>query len=410
MAVETSGRRKMAYIAVASLVFLAVGYVTVLRATKAFKQTDLTCYLVAAQSVLRGGADLYSVTNERGWHYNYPPLFAIVMVPLAMLPLFWASLTWYVISVGLLAWTVSMCVGMVGKDPPQRNEWSLYALPVCVMAWPLISALTRGQASVLLMWLVVATFFYGRGGRSALGGLCLAGAIVLKVFPVLLLAYFLWGRAWRLVAATLVGLALGAYVLPGAVLGWQNNLARLHEWAALVAKPAVNASAAETRGQRYQELLDPTKSRNQSLPAVLVRLTGSARAREVAVGIALVMLAVTGLAGGGFHPRSDLPTVGGIIAWLLLAPPVSETHYFVLLILPLTVLVWVATQQPAGSARVAARIALVVFATSNLGKPVEYCGPMLWGTLAVWAALVMAARRGGMGGVSGAAVPAAATP
>ena len=47
------------------------------------RMTDLNCYLRASWAVREGGADLYHVFDDNGWHYNYPPLFAILMTPLA---------------------------------------------------------------------------------------------------------------------------------------------------------------------------------------------------------------------------------------------------------------------------------------------------------------------------------------
>ena len=43
---------------------------------------DLDCFLRAAWAV-RTDADLYSVKSDNDWHYNYPPLCAILMTPLA---------------------------------------------------------------------------------------------------------------------------------------------------------------------------------------------------------------------------------------------------------------------------------------------------------------------------------------
>ena len=43
---------------------------------------DLDCFLRAAWAV-RSGADLYAVTDDNGFHYNYPPLLAILATPLA---------------------------------------------------------------------------------------------------------------------------------------------------------------------------------------------------------------------------------------------------------------------------------------------------------------------------------------
>src|SRR5690349_17879964 len=44
--------------------------------------TDLGVYLRAAWAV-RSGEDLYDITDDNHWHYQYPPLFAILLVPLA---------------------------------------------------------------------------------------------------------------------------------------------------------------------------------------------------------------------------------------------------------------------------------------------------------------------------------------
>src|SRR6516162_4028069 len=43
---------------------------------------DLSVYLRASWAV-RVGANCYDVTDENGWHYHYPPLFAILLSPLA---------------------------------------------------------------------------------------------------------------------------------------------------------------------------------------------------------------------------------------------------------------------------------------------------------------------------------------
>src|SRR5689334_10152746 len=66
------------------LVFLPLGALVEYRS--AFlkrRMTDLNCYLRAAWAVRQGGGDLYHVLDDNGWHYNYPPLYAILLAPLA---------------------------------------------------------------------------------------------------------------------------------------------------------------------------------------------------------------------------------------------------------------------------------------------------------------------------------------
>src|SRR5262245_59359793 len=45
-------------------------------------RTDFTVFTEAG-AALFDGRNLYNVTNPRGWYYLYPPLFAILVAPLA---------------------------------------------------------------------------------------------------------------------------------------------------------------------------------------------------------------------------------------------------------------------------------------------------------------------------------------
>jgi len=64
--------------------FLAFGVLVEYRSVYLRRRmTDLNCYLRASWAVRQGGADLYHVFDDNGWHYNYPPLFAILLTPLA---------------------------------------------------------------------------------------------------------------------------------------------------------------------------------------------------------------------------------------------------------------------------------------------------------------------------------------
>src|SRR3954469_19824716 len=49
------------------------------------RMTDADFYFRAAWAV-RTGHDMYSVVDANGWHYAYPPLLAILLVPLATPP------------------------------------------------------------------------------------------------------------------------------------------------------------------------------------------------------------------------------------------------------------------------------------------------------------------------------------
>src|SRR6516164_1269972 len=66
---------------VASVVLFG-GFVEYRSAFLSRRMGDLGCYLCAGWAV-RAGVDMYGITEDNGWHYNYPPLYAILFTPLA---------------------------------------------------------------------------------------------------------------------------------------------------------------------------------------------------------------------------------------------------------------------------------------------------------------------------------------
>src|SRR5580704_6712238 len=68
------------------LFFLAIlafgGFVEYRSAFLSRRMGDLGCYLRAAWAV-RAGVDMYGLKEDNGWHYNYPPLYATLLTPLA---------------------------------------------------------------------------------------------------------------------------------------------------------------------------------------------------------------------------------------------------------------------------------------------------------------------------------------
>jgi len=357
---------------------------------------DFTVDTAAGRAVL-DGTDIYQAHNLRGWYYIYPPLFAIFMVPFALVPTFWAAIAWYLLSVLLVAWTIKMCVALV-SDALQLDDdpLLLYALPPLLALFPLMSALARGQTSPALLWLVTAGLFYGWKRHDWQGGICLAAGILLKVFPVILLAWFIWRKRWRFVLATLTAIAIGAFIIPAAVFGWQRNIDYLREWVDVIGKPALEAESERSDNPLYGQLLSSQLPRNQSLPAVLTRLTGNPQARWIGFAIGVLMAGIILVAGWRANPRTEIHVLSAAVVWMLLVPPVSWAHYFMLLLLPLTALVAMAMGRADEPIRNVARAALVLFAILALplagSRAAQGYGPLCWGTLALWVALVACVR------------------
>jgi hypothetical protein len=215
------------------------------------------------------------------------------------------------------------------------------------------------------------------------------GAILLKVFPAALLLYYAWRRRWRMVAATLVAVAAGTFVLPSFVYGWERNWQYQREWLVVLQQPEKDPE--NVNDPRFGELNSPMLLRNQSLSAVAARLTGNVKARWAGTLIACAMLAVMGMVAYRAHRDDALLLLAAMLAWMLLASPVSWAHYFIALMLPIALLARVATVGADRARRRLARGALVAFALLGIlgaSRALQVYGPLCWGTVVLWAGLL----------------------
>lgn len=141
----------------------------------------------------------------------YPPLLMLLVAPLTLLP-------W---SVGAVLWTGLLVAALAG---------TLYVLGVrdvrcyglALISAPVVSGLSWGNATLLLVFLVAATWRWrGHANRSAaLVGL----GIAIKLFLWPLLFWQLGARRYR-AAATAAGVVLAGVLIPWAIIGFDGFLA-----------------------------------------------------------------------------------------------------------------------------------------------------------------------------------------
>src|SRR5262249_24509112 len=125
---------------------------------------DLNAYVRPAWAI-RTGRDIYQIRDDSGWHYNYPPLLAILMTPLAdapagedrtgLVPYSVSVAIWYALSLVCLALGVHWLAGALEQsssdprvsDQPAgcRRWWALRVIPVLACLVPIGHTLMRGQ-------------------------------------------------------------------------------------------------------------------------------------------------------------------------------------------------------------------------------------------------------------------------
>jgi hypothetical protein len=405
------------------------------------RQTDVVCYLRAAWAV-RTGADLYAITEDNNWHYNYPPLFAIVLVPLAdapvgdprswMLPYPVSVAVFYYGTLLLGLWGVWMLGGALeetaregdrpaGLSPsPEltpsparygRRWWALRILPVLICLPAIGRAQTRGQIGLIMAFLLAGMSASILRRQRFRAGLWLAGMICLKLIPVFLLLLPLWRRDRRTLTGCAVGLIAGMVLIPAAVMGPSRAIAAYHSYFTETLRPGF---LGDTTGSRGKELtgvdatdtnapvavlhhwMYPNREGRPDTPVPVVRL--------IHWLLALGMTALTLLAAGRRRPgdpRRDVVFLGALTLLMMTTSPVFHPHYLAMgvpLVMVLLALAW----------RWNGRMGLgwqwytlfVAFFASHvltvIGGPLWFLrdlGLVLATTLALWGAAVYVLRR-----------------
>jgi len=360
-------------------------------------RTDFTVYRDAAAAVLHG-EDPYSIRNVRGWAYVYPPPYSIAMIPFALLPLPVSVLAWYFVCAGLTVSAVIMSGRLAAAGiTNERKRLAILFIPALIVSVWFTVGLTRGQASVLMSWLVIAAIFWEKKGKTAAGAACLGGAVLLKAFALTLLCYYAWRHKWKMVAATLVAILLGGLILPSAVFGWHGNLHYISEWTREVAAPALGSESSRSHSELFDQLLSMERPRNQDLGSVMQRLFEGNQTRLMVLALAAALGLPIWILGRKADPRSEPLILGAVVVWMLLVSPVAEDHYFSLYVLPAAYALF-AAMGASQSARRAGYVVLAIVGLLNggavldLGRGFEIYGAVFWGGLLLLFLLLYLAR------------------
>ncbi|MFZ6031103.1 MAG: glycosyltransferase family 87 protein [Chloroflexota bacterium] len=167
---------------------------------------------------LKSGRSIYHGQAETA---NYhPPTVAVLILPIANLPYPAAARWWSFFCLICLAATVWIVFRALEVSLPLR--WSLIFLGGLLCWYPVQGHIAIGQFSILIALLLVLAWQNLRKGRQTLGGLFVGVACLLKLFPALLVVYFLFRRKWLALSTMVLAIGLG-YSLALAVVGFEDT-------------------------------------------------------------------------------------------------------------------------------------------------------------------------------------------
>ncbi len=326
-------------------------------------KTDFTVF-TGAGAAFFDGRDPYRVANPRGWHYLYPPLFALLVAPLSVFDTESQVVIWYVLNVAL----AFGCFGEAGRlwrlVSGTEHHRALWVAGCAFLAafLPFLDCMQSGQLGIAILYLLMLGFRLALRDRSRLswflGGLILALPAVIKLVPALPVVFLLfqrwsavakphsglrpWAQTTTLTAGVLTGVFLFLLAIPATLIGWRTNLDYLDYWRVrIVTNERVGPDANfNIHSYRNQSLANAVFLWNKATahgrePYPQAKATNDRPERIVhpavraLVGLILAVLLVVGWSLGRQKDRLDQATAYGLACCAtLLVSPLSWGHYY----------------------------------------------------------------------------------
>ena len=134
--------------------------------------------------------------------YLYPPTFAILLQPALLISPYAGSLLWFGVNLGLLL----IGVGILFRHSNLRDHRVRVALLLLpILFTPVLMTFYLGQVNILIFLLIVLVWLTFVRGRRYTPGALLALSAWIKLWPIVLVAYFVWKREWKVVAGAIIG-------------------------------------------------------------------------------------------------------------------------------------------------------------------------------------------------------------
>ena len=188
---------------------------------------------VHAARLFMQGQDIYTIPDQHGAYYYYPPFFAFVNIPLTFLPTPLVVVLWSLASVFLLAWTMAaFYAGLTGQpffSRPAKDRWVVCFFATLLTARFIILHLRFGSSNGLVLALAVLGLTLLTRQKVVSAGIAIGFSMVVKLTTLPFGFWFLIRRGWRVLA----GMALAGFIgfmVPACAVGLRKDASYHREW------------------------------------------------------------------------------------------------------------------------------------------------------------------------------------
>ncbi|MCK4385756.1 MAG: DUF2029 domain-containing protein [candidate division Zixibacteria bacterium] len=217
--------QKKNYFKIALYVILAIVIIGFLRNTSRLGMNDFDVVHRAATRVLHT-ENLYNFEDGH-YLYKYSPFFALLVAPIGLLPLSYASFLWLLGMCVSLFFIIKMSKKMIMGDKPPPGYF--YLLSLLLASKFLVREIRLGQTDFLILLFLFLCLLFLQRGKEFVAGIFLALSILIKPTSLIFFPYFLYKRRFR-TAASAILMSLVFLVLPSLVYGFSKNMNLLLGW------------------------------------------------------------------------------------------------------------------------------------------------------------------------------------
>jgi|SRR5271166_3113125 len=133
--------------------------------------------------------------------YVYPPTLADLLVPLTAFSPVVAFIVWNMLNLAMMLASSFMLTRMLGI---RSFGWASLVAAFLICFRPTLSSFYFGQASIFLLFLLVAGMSFYTHGRKNVAGLMFALAAAIKLTPLIVIVPFLAWQDWKILRAIAV--------------------------------------------------------------------------------------------------------------------------------------------------------------------------------------------------------------
>lgn len=157
--------------------------------------------------------------DPRVHKYVYPPLLANLLTPLTLIKFSIAKILWTAIINPVLIFLVIYISIKLADGSAQKKIFLFF---IIIIFNPVYETIAYGQVNILILLTVILTLYFYKNKQNLLSSACLSIGIFLKIFPIILLIYFLFIKDLKYIFITI---AFCLIILAGLILlnGFEIN-------------------------------------------------------------------------------------------------------------------------------------------------------------------------------------------